>query len=302
MKRFISLTISILAAAVSLNAQNVSDLIISEVMPAGEGTVVDGFGRHAGWIEVYNTSYGTVDIGGCFFTDDITDLTKSPVPRKDIRTKTSPRQAVLFHEAGDGASGTFHLNFEILPGKTVYLVSNNGRDIIDSFAIPCDIPEGMSASKVSTDSKGMVFSDPAVMKPSPMKAETRQETRSKSDEIKEKDPHGFVLTVVCVAVVFSALAILFLIYNLLGMFFTGKFKRKSSPAPSGSGMTPEEAAAVAMALDMEMSGETEAAICTALHLYLSEESHDSESFIITIRPHKTAWNDKHQISRKLPRK
>ena len=50
--------------------------------------------------------------------------------------------------------------------------------------------------------------------------------------------------------------------------------------------SPEEAAAIALALDQEMNGETYAAIGLALHQYLNETVHDNESYIITIKRRK----------------
>jgi hypothetical protein len=47
--------------------------------------------------------------------------------------------------------------------------------------------------------------------------------------------------------------------------------------------TSEEAAAIAMALDRELNGETYAAIGLALHRYLQDTVHDNESYIITIK-------------------
>ena len=64
---------------------------------------------------------------------------------------------------------------------------------------------------------------------------------------------------------------------------------------------PEVAAAIALALDMEEGGDTYAAIAAAVHLYLAETAHDTEPYVLTLRPHSSAWNDKKQTFRKLPR-
>lgn len=107
----------------------------------------------------------------------------------------------------------------------------------------------------------------------------------KSAEMAEKDPHGVIITVVSVAVVFTVLLILYFAYSLIGKSVNGKmpkFGRQSSAAgvhkPSS-----EEAAAIALALDSELNGETYAAIGAALHNYFNDTVHDQESYIITIR-------------------
>ena len=110
----------------------------------------------------------------------------------------------------------------------------------------------------------------------------------KSAEMAVRDPHGIIITVVSVAVVFTALIVLYFAYTFVGKAVNGKFdwkslacrfKRKAAKgAPS-----EEEAAAIAMALDQELNGETYAAIGLALHQYLNDTVHDNESYIITIK-------------------
>lgn len=111
----------------------------------------------------------------------------------------------------------------------------------------------------------------------------------KSAEMAARDPHGIIITVVSVAVVFTALVVLYFAYTFVGKAVNGKvdwkslvrrFKRKSK----GKGMpSEEEAAAIAMALDQELNGDTYAAIGLALHQYLNDTVHDNESYIITIK-------------------
>lgn len=110
----------------------------------------------------------------------------------------------------------------------------------------------------------------------------------KSAEMAARDPHGVIITVVSVAVVFTALVVLYFAYTFVGKAVNGKFdwkslacrfKRKAAKgAPS-----EEEAAAIALALDQELNGETYAAIGLALHQYLNDTVHDNESYIITIK-------------------
>ena len=60
-----------LSACGLVSAQNATDLRINEVMVFNDSNVVDDYGNHVGWIEIYNTSYNTVNIGGLFLTDDV---------------------------------------------------------------------------------------------------------------------------------------------------------------------------------------------------------------------------------------
>ena len=122
------------------------------------------------------------------------------------------------------------------------------------------------------------------------------------DRMLQTDPHGWTLTLISVTVVFSALIVLYFVYSLSGGIFSGKFKRAPKPKKADKG-TPdaEVAAAIALALDMEGSGDVYAAIATAVHMYLNDNVHDAEPGIITIVRKDSAWNNKALNFRKLPR-
>lgn len=273
------------ACCVPARSQNVRDLIIAEVLaePDSSGTV-DGYGRRTGWIELFNTSQGTVNFGGCYLTDDRAELRKSLIPKGDLRTKLGPRQTALFYASGDGAEGTFYVGFTLAPGKTVYLVSNDGRTVIDSLRIPADLPAGMSISKEAHDLRQMVFiPNDSPGKPTPGVANGTQDTASKSQAMAEKDPHGFILALVAVSVVFAALAILWFLFSLL--FRTIRKTER---------------------MEHHDDDAVYAAIAAAVDRYLAETQrddtvHDAEPFVVTIRREPSAWNDKKQNFRKLPR-
>ena len=124
-----------------------------------------------------------------------------------------------------------------------------------------------------------------------------------SDRMAQIDPHGWTLTLISVSTVFAALIVLYFIYSFSGNIFSGKYKRKprAPKAPKGA-VSGEVAAAIALALQAEAGGETEAAIATALHLYLSDAVHDVEPGFITIRHTPSSWDDRQSNFRKTPRK
>jgi len=302
MRKFL-ITALILLQGLLLGAQNVSDLIISEALAQPDSTgILDGYGRQCGWVELFNKSTGTVNFGGCYLTDDRTVLRKSLIPKSDLKTKLGPRQSVVFFCSGNGADGTFYAGFTLAPGKTVYLVSNDGRTIIDSLSIPATLPAGKSAMKLASDIRGQIFElqeEPAI--PSPGSLNGNLNAATNADNMKERDPHGWILSAVSVSVVFSALALLWFLFWVL---FDRPAKKKANPKPIRSkAASPdgEVAAAIALALDMEDSGDVYAAIATAVHLYLSDAVHDVEPGIVTIRRKDSAWTNKALNFRKLPR-
>ena len=311
MRKRILLLLTLAAVCAGLRAQNVSDLILSEALAVPDSTgIVDDFGRRGGWIEIFNTSQGTVNLAGCYLTDDRTDLRKSIIPKGDLKTKLGPRQTTLFYASGNGNDGTFYAGFTVRPGRTIYLVSNDGRTIIDSLAVPADLPVGKSVYKTANDLRQLEFetqATPAV--PSAGMPNIDMNAATKAQDMAEKDPHGFILALVAVTVVFSALAILWFLFWL---FFDRPAKKAkatsviSSEAKGGvekSVPSDEIAAVIALAMDMEQGGDVYAAIALAMDLYFSDTVHDAESFVLTMRPKEgSAWNDKKQNFRKLPRK
>ena len=318
MRKRVLLILALAVSFTSLRAQNVIDLIIAEALAVPDSTgIVDDYGRRGGWIEIFNTSQGTVNIAGCFLTDDRSDLKKSIIPKGDLKTKIGPRQTVVFYASGNGNDGTFYTSFKVRPGSTVYLVSNDGRTIIDSLAVPATIPVGMSMKKQAFDLRQKEFEPlPEPTVPSPGIYNGDLNAATKAEAMKEKDPHGGILSLVAVTVVFSALAILWFLFWL---FFDRPAKRaaaaKDKPAkpkkakkaavaaPVKAGEVSDEIAAViALAMDMEQGGDVYAAIALAMDLYFNDTVHDAESFVLTMRPKEgSAWNDKKQIFRKLPR-
>lgn len=90
------------------------------------------------------------------------------------------------------------------------------------------------------------------------------ETISKSAAMAEKDPHGFIITIVSVLVVFACLIILYFAYKLIGIAIN---KTAASNTSGKADIDKETAAAIAMALEE----------------HLTANVHDKESYIITIK-------------------
>ena len=287
MRRLAGIVVSLLLAA-STSAQNLSDLIISEACPVKFSGIVDAAGQRRSWMELTNVSTGTVNYAGCYITDDKSNLQKYMVPKGVLANRLGSRQVAVIWPS-----------FEIEPGTTLYLVSTDGRTVIDSIDIPEDITADMSVRKVARDAKRIDFktdAEPAIPTPGIINTDGIEETGS--HRMARIDPHGWTLTLTSVSVVFGALLILLIIFTISGNTISGKYKRRMRhSAPS-----PEEAAAIAMALSEYSSEEDIAAIAMALSLYLNEEVHDTESYRITITSSSPRWNDKTRNFRKYIRK
>ena len=284
MRRLLSIALFV-TAAVSAAAQNLTDLIISEACVANLTGIVDADGQRRSWLEITNTSTGTVNYAGCFLSDEKSNLKKYMVPKGDLSNRLGSRQVTVIWPS-----------FEICPGTTLYLVSTDGRTVIDTIDVPEDLPADMSVRKVAKDNKRIDFrTDPNPAVPTPGMMNTDGEIESGSERVAHHDPHGWTLTLTSVSVVFGALLILMIIFTVSGNTFSGKYRRAKKGTPS-----PEEAAAIAMALSEHLSDEDAdiAAIGLALHLFMSEEVHDSESYRITITSVTPLWGDKTRNFRK----
>lgn len=83
-----------------------------------------------------------------------------------------------------------------------------------------------------------------------------------SEEIAQTDPYGLYITLVSISVVFASLLILYLAYTIIGKVVTRTEKPKVVKSP------PDDVVA---------------AISIAMNSYMEENSHDYESYKITIR-------------------
>lgn len=92
----------------------------------------------------------------------------------------------------------------------------------------------------------------------------------KSAEMAVTDPHGIIITVVSVLVVFASLAILHISYFLIGKVVTRHLQWMENKQKNAEPQQQDDP-------------EVKAAIATALHLYLNENTHDDESYVITIK-------------------
>ena len=119
-------------------AQRATSMRINEVLVINEDNFVDDYGKRHAWIELFNNSAGSVNIAGCYLTNDKSNPKKYPIPKGDVLTVIPPRQHTLFWADGEPDRGTFHVNFTLDPSKENYiaLYDADGRTLIDEIVIP----------------------------------------------------------------------------------------------------------------------------------------------------------------------
>lgn len=289
-------TIATLWAFLPLSAQSVTAARINEVMIDNVDNYIDSYGKRSPWIEIYNSSAGSIDLAGCFLTDDPQNLKKYMIPKGDVLTAIKPRQSVVFFADEMPLRGTFHLNFTLAPNVSHYLalISNDGSTIIDEVEVPAAIPANNSYARIDDGVRTTVAAEAwhITQHTTPGSNNVVKDKNEKIDRLQEADPNGFVMTVTAMLVVFLGLLILFLAYKLVGIVAMRIEARQESlhnrphQEPTVATSTTEDplvAVAISLALtsELEMGG-------------------GEAPGRLTIRPRTlpyTPWSDKTQMMR-----
>lgn len=288
----IAVLLIIVAATGATRAQNASALRFNEILVINDSSAVDDFGMHTAWIEIFNSSYNTVNIGGCYLTNDLNDPTKYWIPTGDPATKISARCYTVFWADNHPTRGIFHLNFDLKGGETLALFDANGKTLLDKIVLPAENRPDITYGRPTNDASNWVLLE----KSTPGANNDYSKKKSAGETFVEFDPYGIGMTMIAMFVVFSALAILYIIYKNMGRFFI----RRGAKAQV---QVSEAKAVVKPAAEEEMSGEVNAAIAMALYLYQSE-LHDYENTVLTIQKvsrNYSPWSSKIYTLRKSPR-
>lgn len=296
-----------LTLALGANAQSQGQMRLNEYLVINTNDFQDDFGQQNAWFEIFNASYGTVDIGGCYLSDDPDNLKKYAIPGGDVLTAIPPRQHILFWADNEPNHGTFHVNFDLKNAKEIIFTKGDGKSIIDRIVIN-DIYRDSSKANVSfgriEDGIGSITGDGEgwgeldVTSPSTNNAII--DKAAKPERMKAIDPYGWIMAVTAMSVVFVALILLYVIFKQVGKFNIKKANQKGASAAAKSNH-PAAASAIPAG---EVSAETYAAIATALHLFIEDnEAHDEESDIVTQRHTDrtySPWSSKIYTLRQAP--
>ena len=295
----IFLLLGFLVAGPGLNAQSQNDMRLNEFLVINTDDFEDDFGHKGGWIELFNSSYGTVNIGGCYLTNDPANLTKYVIPKADVLTKISPRQHILFWADNQPFRGTFHINFSLEDSKEIIFVASDGKTIIDRVAIPVEkLDTNVSYGRL-LDGEGDLIGHEGwqiMERTSPSTNNAGVDEVPPAVIIKKIDPFGIIMAVTAMTVVFLALILLYIVFKQIGKYNIKKSRERSSVANAQSGK-PQVA---------NVSAEIYAAIATAIHAYSQDsEAHDIENTILTINKvtrNYSPWSSKIYTLRETPQK
>lgn len=285
-------------------AQGLKDVRINEVLVDNRSSYIDDHGNHVGWVELHNTGYSNVNIGGAYLTVRRGDAARMyRIPKNDARTLIPPQGYVVFFADSSSNRGTFHTNFVL--DETGYLaLLDQGRNVVDSvvYDLAAQRPDVSIGWTEEPETGAAAFG--ALEGITPMQANEIRERPLASEKFRLHDPSGAVMAITAMSVVFSALILLYQIFKNVGRAMTrlaatpgGNTSAQSTAAASSKTTAPAQGGAT------ELIGEEIAAIAIALRRY-EEDLHDIESHVLTINRVARAyspWNSKIYGLNNLPK-
>lgn len=271
--------------------------VINEVMVENTTNYVDNFGQRNGWIEIYNNTAATQDLGGMFLTTDKGNPKMYAIPLGDVLTKVNPKQHVLFWADDEPFNGTFHTSFKLDPTKenTIYLFDVDGKTLIDELTVPAGLQAnatyGFVDDGIKFDKEGNMLAT-LLTRVTPSSNNKVVGENPKLVDLKENDRFGITLTITSMFVVFFGLLLLYLVFRTIGNIAKAMSRRNAAKTGVADAVQNTKA----------LSGEVLAAISAAIR-DMNDDSHDMEDTVLTIERVKrnySPWNAKRQSLREIP--
>jgi hypothetical protein len=134
--------------AVNGSVEPVVIFFINEFLASNDTCFADEHGDFDDWIEIYNAGNIAGDIGGMYFTDDLTELMNSQIPTTfPDSTTINPGEYLIIWADKEPEQGILHLDDVKLSGdgEDIGLTAADGTTIIDSYtfgAQTTDVSEG----------------------------------------------------------------------------------------------------------------------------------------------------------------
>ena len=281
-------------AATAGFAQGAKSLKFNESLVTNTASIVDEYGCRSAWIEFHNDAFASANARNCFLTTDRKVLNKElsaperikmmyQIPSGDVATHIDGKQKMLFFADELPKRGVFHTSFTLTDSTEnwIALYDANGTTLLDSVTVPA-LGENQSWAR-EKDGVGawkIVTADNVT----PAATNIVEQGEGKVAKFKRLDSLGIGMTVMCMAVVFSALAILWWLFAIIGKIFATTISSAKKAPAKAAAPAPKATPAKGNANNEEM-----AAICMALHEHFGNV-HDEESDILTIVGGASGWN------------
>ena len=302
-KKRIGIFIALLAmVCMGLRAQSATSLRINEVLVVNDQNYQDDYGLHNAWIEIFNTSFASVNLEGCFLTNDKNNPTKYPIPKGDVLTLIKPRQHALFWADGEPNRGTFHTNFTLNAATENWIgLYDSGKKLLDQIVVPAGVLSvNQSYARVSDAAEEWEVKGGSPEKyVTPSTNNKTINSHAKMEKFEEHDGIGIGMAISAMSVVFFGLLLLFISFKLIGKASVSLSKRNAMKV---KGITDKKEAKEKKL--GEAPGEVFAAIAMAMH-EMQSDVHDVEETVLTITRVKRSyspWSSKIYTLRETPHK
>ncbi len=279
-----------------------SKLLLNEVLVDNETNFQDDYGVHSAWIEIFNKSYGTADLAGCYLkhSSEAGDTAVYFIPKGDVLTKMPPRQHALFWADDKPNRGTFHTNFLLEADKENWIgLYDSGRKLLDQVTIPAGLLKAdQSYARVDDAAAEWEVKDESPDKyVTPSTNNKTLDKNVKMENFEQHDSVGIGMSVTAMLVVFVGLILLYISFKFIGK---ASVRLRTTRAMKAKGITDREEAKEKML--GHAPGEVYAAISMALH-EMQSDVHDVEETVLTITRVKRSyspWSSKIYTLRETP--
>lgn len=287
--------------------QSNNKLLLNEVLVDNESNFQDDYGIHSAWIEIFNRSYGSTDLAGCYLrcSSQPGDTVSYFIPKGDVLTVVKPRQHALFWTDGEPRRGTFHTNFKLDTIHANWIgLYDSGRKLLDQVTVPAGILKANQSYARINDAAAEweVKGADADKYVTPSTNNKTIDNNAKMEKFAKHDSAGIGMAISAMSVVFTGLLLLFIAFYFVGKAAVRLIERKGSAPQKAAGDVAAQPTRTAKA--DAVSGEVYAAIAMALHEYQSDV-HDVEDTVLTIKQTKRSyspWNSKIYTLREMPQK
>ena len=196
-----------------------SKIVINEVLVDNQENFQDDYGVHSGWVEIFNTSYNSVNLAGCYLkvSSEPGDTLSYFIPKGDVLTAISPRQHALFWADGAPRRGTFHTNFVLSKTKDNWIgLYDSGKKLLDEIVVPAGVLKtDQSYARISDGSDEWEVKDDSETKyVTPSTNNQTLEGNPKMDKFEQHDSAGFGMTITAMSVVFIGLILLYVSFRM----------------------------------------------------------------------------------------
>ena len=301
---FLSLTLVLGFCSSCGEKKSNSKLLLNEVLIDNESNFQDDYGVHSAWIEIFNKSYGSADLAGCYLkcSNQPGDTVTYFIPKGDVLTLVKPRQHALFWADGEPNHGTFHTNFKLDSQNANWIgLYDSGKKLLDQVVVPAGaLKANQSYARISDAAQEWEVkggSEDRYVTPS-----TNNKTinsNAKMEKFQEHDDVGIGMAISAMSVVFCGLILLYISFKIVGKISVNLSKRNAMRA---KGITDKKEAKEKQL--GEAPGEVYAAIAMALH-EMQSDVHDVEDTVLTITRVKRSyspWSSKIYTLRETPQR